>query len=322
MSASTAWLLALALAAGPREKAPTWLGEELPLPLAVRSPEDLRFKSVAERQYLIFNLLSAGKVAWDRGDFTTAADRWEALLRVEKLPPEIDGAVRPLAIEARRRAGGESAVAPVPPPPPPAQAGPALASVSGRVTGAGSAGPGGAVVWLTRADGKTPKPRAVRGTVLQRGKRFRPRVIAVPVGSTVAFKNEDEIFHNVFSLTRGSDFDLGLYGKDLARDRRFDTAGPVQILCNIHSSMQGWVYVVDSPWYAQAGADGTFRIPRVPPGEYVIHAWHDAASKPAERRLTLGEGGAQVELAVSGDVRPVTTVPDKYGKPRQIQLGY
>jgi hypothetical protein len=166
------------------------------------------------------------------------------------------------------------------------------------------------VVWLTRADGKTPRPKGVRGTVLQQGKRFQPRVIAVPVGSTVSFKNEDEIFHNVFSLTKDKGFD------------RFEKPGPVQLLCNIHSGMQGWVYVVDSPWYAQAGGDGAFRIQRVPPGEYVVHVWHDGSSQPSERTLSVGEGGAQVELAVSGDVRPGTTVPDKYGKPRQVQLGY
>jgi len=52
-----------------------WLGEELPLPLAVRTPQDLAVKTVAERQYLIFNLLAGGKLAWDAGDFATAAGK-------------------------------------------------------------------------------------------------------------------------------------------------------------------------------------------------------------------------------------------------------
>jgi len=60
-------LLALLLAASsPRHE---WLGAEMPLPLAVRTPQDLQFKNIAEREYLIFNLLSSGKVAWDSGDF-------------------------------------------------------------------------------------------------------------------------------------------------------------------------------------------------------------------------------------------------------------
>ena len=59
-----------------------WLGEELPLPLAVRTAQDLAVKAAAEKQYLIFNLIAGGKLAWDQGDFATAAGKWEALLRV------------------------------------------------------------------------------------------------------------------------------------------------------------------------------------------------------------------------------------------------
>src|SRR4051812_13106889 len=83
-----------------------WLGEDLPLPLAVRTAQDLAIKAAAEKQYLIFNLLAGGKLAWDQGDFATAAAKWEALLRVHGLDPEIEKLMRPLAKEARGRAGG------------------------------------------------------------------------------------------------------------------------------------------------------------------------------------------------------------------------
>src|SRR5947209_1582731 len=64
-----------------------------------------------------------------------------------------------------------------------APAAPAGVSVSGTVAGGGALGPGGAVVWLTRAAGETPRPTPARGKVIsQRGKTFVPRVLAVPVG--------------------------------------------------------------------------------------------------------------------------------------------
>ena len=73
-------LLALLLAApAPKHD---WLGTELPLPLAVRTPQDLAFKGAAERQYLIFNLLASGKQSWDEGNFAAAAQKWESLLSV------------------------------------------------------------------------------------------------------------------------------------------------------------------------------------------------------------------------------------------------
>src|ERR1700729_2963267 len=95
-------LLAAALFATPAVAAPPpadargWLGEELPLPLVVRTPQDLAVKSAVEKQYLIFNLLAGGKLAWDSGDFATAATKWEALLRVPALDPEIERVIRPL----------------------------------------------------------------------------------------------------------------------------------------------------------------------------------------------------------------------------------
>src|SRR3954466_1282461 len=97
--------------AAPASDGRGWLGEELPLPLAVRTAQDLAVKAAAERQYLIFNLLAGGKLAWDGGDFATAASKWEALLRVHGLDPEIDKVIRPLAKDARARAGGAPSAA-------------------------------------------------------------------------------------------------------------------------------------------------------------------------------------------------------------------
>src|SRR5436190_1933663 len=100
---------------------------------------------------------------------------------------------------------------------PPAAAEPSPAprftvTVSGTIAGGGTPGPGGAVVWLKRASGETPRPAPARGKVVsQRGKLFVPHVLAVPVGTKVDFRNEDTIYHNVFSLTKPNDFDTGLY---------------------------------------------------------------------------------------------------------------
>src|SRR3569623_2756408 len=72
----------------------SWPADEMPLPLAVHTPQDLAVKAVAERQYLIFNLLAGGKLAYDAGDFATAAAKWEALLRINPLDPEIGKTIR------------------------------------------------------------------------------------------------------------------------------------------------------------------------------------------------------------------------------------
>ena len=330
-SMSLCALAVMGALAAPVTAAPApWPGEEMPLPLAVRTPQDLAVKAIAERQYLLFNLLAGGKLAYDSGNFAVAATKWEALLRLPGLDPEIARVMRPLAQEARTRAGGSApplvaADGSAEPAGEPAKdAAPATVQISGTVSGGGSLGPGGTVIWLTRADGKTPRPAPARGKVVtQRNKTFLPRVLAVPVGTTVDFRNEDDIFHNVFSLSRPNDFDTGLYRQGASYAQTFHKTGLVQILCNIHASMLGYVYVVDSPYYAQADASGAFRIKNVPPGEYDLETWHEASLHATKQRLAVGAGGVRgLVLKVSGDKAAPTTLPDKSGKPRQAHLGY
>jgi len=74
------------------------------------------------------------------------------------------------------------------------------------------------VVYAERLDTAAPS-RAGSYTIVQRGKAFLPRVLAVPLGSSVAFPNEDPIFHNVFSLSMPQPFDLGLYRSGAAKTR-------------------------------------------------------------------------------------------------------
>ena len=50
--------------------------------------------------------------------------------------------------------------------------------------------------------------------------------------------------------------------------------------------------------------------------------WHEFASKTVKQKLTVGREGAKLQLAVGGDRVPSAFVPDKYGKPRQAQIGY
>lgn len=335
-----------AIAAPSPSDARGWLGEELPLPLAVRTPQDLAVKSAAEKQYLIFNLLAGGKLAWDGGDFATAATKWEALLRIHPLDPELEKTIRPLASEARSRAAGQPVVetpptklqsklqstlpsTPSTTPPSPTLASPVASttptvSVSGTVSGGGPAGPGGAVIWLKRANGETPRPVPAHGKMItQRAKVIVPHVLVVPVGTKVAFRNDDPIFHNIFSLSKPNEFDTGLYKQGATYTETFRHPGVVQLLCNIHASMFGFVVVVDTPYYAQAEASGSFNIKGVPPGEYDLQVWHEAAAKPTVEHLTVGAGGVHgLAPRVAGDKRAPQFLPDKSGKPRQSHLGY
>jgi hypothetical protein len=86
--------------------------------------------------------------------------------------------------------------------------------------------------------------------------------------------------------------------------------------------MQAYVVVVDTPHHAVANAAGAFTIKDVPPGEYDVEVWHESASTIGKDKITVGGEGAKVALSIGADKRKNPFPPDKYGKPRQTQLGY
>lgn len=303
------WLIVAVLLAAPEKK----------------SVRDHAMLQLIERETQISTLLTAGRLAWDAGDYAAAAAKWDALLKIDGLPADVEKAVKPFAAEARSRAPGGTPLLPVqleePKKEKPEPAKPVPVTVSGIVSGGGSIGPGGAVITLRRADGWNPKPSPLSRPLLQKEKRFVPHVLAVPQGSTVEFKNEDEIFHNVFSLSPVAKFDTGLHKGGAETPVKFDKPGVIELLCNIHATMVGYLVVVDTPWYAVADGSGAFQIKNVPPGEYEAAVWHESASGPQKRKVTVGEG-AQLAFTVASDKRANPFPPDKYGKPRQQQLGY
>ncbi len=106
-------------------------------------------------------------------------------------------------------------------------------------------------------------------------------MLAVRVGTTVEFPNNDKVFHNVFSFRDGKKFDLGMYPKGASKRIVFDRAGLSRLFCNIHPNMAAYVMAVDTPYFAVSNERGAFSIAGVPPGTYTYHAW-----RPGGRSLT------------------------------------
>ena len=138
----------------------------------------------------------------------------------------------------------------------------------------------------------------VRAEIHQRNENFVPRVVAVTVGSTVEFPNDDPIYHNVFSLSRTKTFDLGRFPKGKSRGERFDKAGIVKVFCQIHSHMAASVVVFNHPWFTVPDADGSFEIGDLPPGNPQITAWHERLGDTTIRVRTESGRAASVEFVL------------------------
>ncbi|MEZ5291664.1 MAG: hypothetical protein R2745_11305 [Vicinamibacterales bacterium] len=137
--------------------------------------------------------------------------------------------------------------------------------------------PGPAVVYAEPASGTAPAAPSRTVKISQKNKTFLPRVVGVPVGGVVQFPNDDQIFHNVFSLTPGHVFDLGLYRAGQSKSRTIAAPGLVRVFCNIHPQMTALVVAAATPWITTAAADGTWRL-ELPPGRYRLTAVSERAA--------------------------------------------
>ena len=185
----------------------------------------------------------------------------------------------------------------------------AAADVTGRVAvrTAPATGPGAAVVYAEPLDRAAPA-RPIAARLLQRDKTFSPPVIAVPVGSTVDFPNHDSIFHNVFSLSPPSPFDLGLYRAGATKQRTFSRVGGYRVFCNIHPQMTAFIVVVPTPYVAVVGADGRYALD-LPAGSYRVTARSDRAA-PVSVEMTVRSGADTVPELTLDESRYVS-VPHK-----------
>ena len=193
-------------------------------------------------------------------------------------------------------------------------------SVSGRVKFVGPDGEprdsSSVVVALENVPNSDPKRLGVsrNAKIVQKDRRFTPEVAVIMSGSSVEFPNEDLIDHNVFSLSRTRIFDLGLYRNPESKAVTFSRPGVVDIYCNIHPDMAAKVKVVDTVFYAQAKADGSFEIANVPAGTYPVVAWQPYGEE-YRGQVTVENGkAAKVEIPLRQGARPPRHL-NKEGKP-------
>ncbi len=169
------------------------------------------------------------------------------------------------------------------------------------------------VIYLESASTGNAPAHESTAELAMHDKQYVPHVRVVPVGGTVAFSNQDPFRHNVFSNSSAGPFDLGLTPRGGASQNVFRRPGVYAIYCNIHARMSAFVVAIATPFYSQPGADGTFTLPAVPAGRYVLRAWHERGGETAQ---TLDVPAAGVEgLAVVLDARGYRPEPhrNKFG---------
>jgi hypothetical protein len=137
----------------------------------------------------------------------------------------------------------------------------------------------------------------------QKGCEYTPYVAACQTGQSIVVKNSDPVLHNVHTeptaagnesynkaqMAGGADLTF-TYGK---------SENFLKFKCDVHPWMFAYVTVVDHPYYAVTGKDGTFTIKDVPPGEYTLVAMHrKAAPAGVEQKVNVTADGAKADFTI------------------------
>lgn len=149
---------------------------------------------------------------------------------------------------------------------------------------------GNTVVYLDLPGSVKPKPAPSNEFMALQSRQFAPHLRIVPQGSKIEFTNQDPFSHNVFSKASQGPFDTDVFGRGKKKSAVVKEAGVYPLYCNVHPRMTAFIIAVNTPYYAQSGADGRFSIGNVPSGTYVLHVWHERAAEQTAT-VTVSSGG-------------------------------
>jgi len=133
----------------------------------------------------------------------------------------------------------------------------------------------------------------------QKGCRYEPHVFGIMVGQKLEIRNSDNTLHNVHAMPKKGAFNLGMPGKPEPWSLKKSFKAPeimVKIKCDVHSWMNSYVGVLEHPFYSVTDHEGAFEIKDLPPGEYVIEAWHERLGT-TQQTVTVDDGApAQISF--------------------------
>lgn len=138
----------------------------------------------------------------------------------------------------------------------------------------------------------------------QQGCMYSPHVSGMQVGQTLVIRNSDPTLHNVHALPAvNAEFNKGQPFQGMEFEHTFKQPEVmIRFKCDVHPWMSSYMAVVDHPFFAVSGGDGSFSIGDLPAGTYTLEAWHETLGTQTQE-VTVGDGES---VEVSFDFAPTS----------------
>lgn len=152
-------------------------------------------------------------------------------------------------------------------------------------------------------EGKTFETPATPVTIDQKGCWFHPRVMGIQVGQVLHVINSDPVTHNIHPQAKiNREWNHSQGAGDPPLTRRFvKPEVMVPVKCNIHSWMHAFIGVLPHPYFAVTNEKGTFELPNVPPGQYVLAVWHEKYGTQEQNITVAPSGTVEANFTFKGE---------------------
>lgn len=157
----------------------------------------------------------------------------------------------------------------------------------------------GAIVWITDIRSGKAFPLERRFELNNTNCVFDPYVQAISTVGTLNVGNDDRLLHTNRFINVGTGEVVAIApfndeGEVVPLDT-FREPAQIEVVSDRHPWKRAWIAVLDHPYYAQTAASGTFSIEGIPPGRYLVRAWHPSLGV-ADDSVTV-PAGQQVNVA-------------------------
>ncbi len=140
----------------------------------------------------------------------------------------------------------------------------------------------------------------------QNGCWYEPRVFGLMTGQTLTIRNSDPTLHNVHAMPKANrEFNIGQPVKGMETTRTFNQAEVmIPFKCDVHPWMNAYAGVLSHPYFGVTEEEGKVSLGNLPPGTYVIAAWHEKYGEQTQQ-IVVGESETS-ELSFTFSAQPAS----------------